>query len=323
MTERFDAFSRRHIGPRPADLDTMLRTVGAKSLDALVDQVVPAAIRRDRPLRSPRRAVRARLSRGARQDRSKEQRGPVVHRPGLLGHDHAARHPAKPAGEPWLVYALYALPGRDRPGPPRIAAQLSDGRARSDRDGSGQRLAAGRADGCRRGDDPHAPRPAEEWRRARHPAGVLPHLAADPRRAGVAGSAARADGESRGPERHPVRRFGVRAHPAVPGRVRRGQRYPLHHRAGARGGRAGGRRHGPARPHPAHAAGRAGGRRRVRQLAAFWRPPGLRWPSRGLLRHPGGARPADARPDHRRLGGFERAARIPDGPPDARAAHPP
>lgn len=38
-------FADRHIGPRPAHLDTMLAAVGASSLDALVDDAVPAEIR--------------------------------------------------------------------------------------------------------------------------------------------------------------------------------------------------------------------------------------------------------------------------------------
>jgi len=39
--DRFDAFERRHIGPRDADITDMLRVVGASSLEALVDEVVP------------------------------------------------------------------------------------------------------------------------------------------------------------------------------------------------------------------------------------------------------------------------------------------
>ena len=38
-------FSRRHIGPQPADIAAMLEVVGAPSLDALVDETVPADIR--------------------------------------------------------------------------------------------------------------------------------------------------------------------------------------------------------------------------------------------------------------------------------------
>ena len=35
----------RHIGPRPNELDKMLKTVKAKSLNELIDQTVPAGIR--------------------------------------------------------------------------------------------------------------------------------------------------------------------------------------------------------------------------------------------------------------------------------------
>ena len=40
-----DSFARRHLGPRPADLASMLDVVGASSLDALMDEALPAAIR--------------------------------------------------------------------------------------------------------------------------------------------------------------------------------------------------------------------------------------------------------------------------------------
>ena len=46
-------FAARHIGPDPSDLDAMLRVVGAPSLDALVDEAVPAAIRLTEPLELP------------------------------------------------------------------------------------------------------------------------------------------------------------------------------------------------------------------------------------------------------------------------------
>lgn len=48
-----DTFARRHLGPRPADLDEMLRVVGAGSLDALIDETVPENIRLRRPLDLP------------------------------------------------------------------------------------------------------------------------------------------------------------------------------------------------------------------------------------------------------------------------------
>ena len=42
--EQHDDFIRRHIGPSPADIEAMLKTLGVKSLDDLTAQTVPAAI---------------------------------------------------------------------------------------------------------------------------------------------------------------------------------------------------------------------------------------------------------------------------------------
>ena len=44
-----DEFLHRHLGPRPADLVSMLQTVRVGSLDELIDETVPAAIRESRP----------------------------------------------------------------------------------------------------------------------------------------------------------------------------------------------------------------------------------------------------------------------------------
>jgi len=40
-----DQFVPRHLGPRPADLAEMLATIGVTTLDALIDETIPAAIR--------------------------------------------------------------------------------------------------------------------------------------------------------------------------------------------------------------------------------------------------------------------------------------
>src|ERR1700683_1966586 len=48
-----DTFARRHIGPQPEEAETMLRTIGCKSLDQMVDAVVPSAIRLRGPLDLP------------------------------------------------------------------------------------------------------------------------------------------------------------------------------------------------------------------------------------------------------------------------------
>jgi len=46
----YDFANRRHIGPSPAEMEEMLRAVGAPSLDALIDDTVPADIRQGEPL---------------------------------------------------------------------------------------------------------------------------------------------------------------------------------------------------------------------------------------------------------------------------------
>src|SRR5688572_4661480 len=48
-----DWFPRRHIGPSPAERDQMLQAVGAPSLDALIDDAIPASIRLPGPLALP------------------------------------------------------------------------------------------------------------------------------------------------------------------------------------------------------------------------------------------------------------------------------
>ena len=55
--EQHDEFIIRHIGPCPTEIAEMLATIGAASLDDLIDQTVPAAIRlpADLPLPPPQR----------------------------------------------------------------------------------------------------------------------------------------------------------------------------------------------------------------------------------------------------------------------------
>ncbi|ACM36610.1 MULTISPECIES: aminomethyl-transferring glycine dehydrogenase [Rhizobium/Agrobacterium group] len=46
----YDFANRRHIGPSPAEMDEMLKTVGYDSLDGLIAATVPASIRQSAPL---------------------------------------------------------------------------------------------------------------------------------------------------------------------------------------------------------------------------------------------------------------------------------
>ena len=48
-----DQFRNRHVGPDEHDIEQMLKVVGASSLDALIDEVIPAGIRSRGPLALP------------------------------------------------------------------------------------------------------------------------------------------------------------------------------------------------------------------------------------------------------------------------------
>ena len=52
-----DEFVRRHIGPERADVDHMLQTIGAASIDALLDETMPDTIRACEPLGLPAAAA--------------------------------------------------------------------------------------------------------------------------------------------------------------------------------------------------------------------------------------------------------------------------
>jgi glycine dehydrogenase len=46
----YDFANRRHIGPSPSEMTEMLAVVGAPTLDALIDETIPASIRQSIPL---------------------------------------------------------------------------------------------------------------------------------------------------------------------------------------------------------------------------------------------------------------------------------
>jgi len=48
--EPYDFANRRHIGPSPEEIADMLATLGVDSLDTLIDETVPSAIRQSAPL---------------------------------------------------------------------------------------------------------------------------------------------------------------------------------------------------------------------------------------------------------------------------------
>ena len=46
----YDFANRRHIGPSETEMEGMLDVIGADSLDALIDDTLPVAIRQKEPL---------------------------------------------------------------------------------------------------------------------------------------------------------------------------------------------------------------------------------------------------------------------------------
>ena len=55
---RFRAFQSRHVGPDAEETAAMLKAVGAPSLDALIDQAIPARIRLEATAEPARRRER-------------------------------------------------------------------------------------------------------------------------------------------------------------------------------------------------------------------------------------------------------------------------
>jgi len=52
-TAFFDQFVNRHIGPAPAGIEQMLQAIGVADLEQLIEETVPADIRRHRPIEVP------------------------------------------------------------------------------------------------------------------------------------------------------------------------------------------------------------------------------------------------------------------------------
>ena len=138
--------------PRRPGRDARARSAIA-SRAALIDAIVPPAIRARAPLALPRRADRGRGARAPAGDRREEPGAEVVHRPGLLRHAHAGRHPAQRPRESRLVHRVHAVPAGDLAGAARGARQFPDDGLRPDRHGDRQRVDARRGDRRRRGDD--------------------------------------------------------------------------------------------------------------------------------------------------------------------------
>src|SRR5260221_8460525 len=68
-----ESFSSRHIGPDAGETAAMLKAVGAKSLDALIDEAIPARIRLSKPIDVPDGVTEYQFLRDLRQTASRNQ----------------------------------------------------------------------------------------------------------------------------------------------------------------------------------------------------------------------------------------------------------
>ncbi|PYQ93587.1 MAG: glycine dehydrogenase (aminomethyl-transferring) [Acidobacteria bacterium] len=73
MAFDFERFQSRHIGPDGGERDAMLKAIGAASLDALIDEAIPARIRLPKPLNLPDGESEYQFLRELRQTASRNQ----------------------------------------------------------------------------------------------------------------------------------------------------------------------------------------------------------------------------------------------------------
>ena len=136
-----ERFVDRHIGPGPDDIDKMLATIGAASLDDLVAETIPRSII-DTDLDLP-----PALSEGETIEKLRELASKNMVMTSLIGlgyHDTItpACDSAQRAGESGLVHGVHAVPARDITGSARGPAQFPDDGGRPHRYGRRQRLTA-------------------------------------------------------------------------------------------------------------------------------------------------------------------------------------
>ena len=303
--EAATTFVRRHIGPSPRDVDAMLETVGAKSLTALIDETLPAAIREKAPLDFGRALSEtealAHMTELAAQNAvftSLIGQGysgtilPAVIQRNILESPawYTAYTPYQPEISQGRLEALFNfqtmicdLTGLDVAN----ASLLDEATAAAEAMALAERAAQAKTKAFFVDAEVH-PQTLAVLRTRAEPLGwnlIVGDPATDLDKAEVFGGAA-----------------------AVSGHVRRGARPAQGDRDAAQQGRAGGGRRRSAGADLAGLARRTRRRHRRRLGATFWRADGLRRSARGLY---GGARCAEAlaaRPHCRPVRGFARRA---------------
>ena len=209
-------FVERHIGLRPADIETMLETARLRLARRPDGRRGPAAASAPPPSSTcPTPASEDAVARELRELAAANRPAESMIGLGYHADAHPGGDPAQRARGPQLVHRLHAVPARDLPGPARGAAQLPDRDRRPHRPADRQRVAARRGHRGRRGDDagpPRQPQGVRPVRRRRRRAAADHRRGPHPRR----GDGHR--GRRRRPRRRPARRRAVRRPGAVPRR---------------------------------------------------------------------------------------------------------
>jgi glycine dehydrogenase len=128
-----DTFLHRHIGPTPQDVAQMLRTIGVSSVDELIDQTIPSAIRLRQPLKLPAPRGEHELLQDLRAIANKNR---VLRSCIGMGYFGTIVPPV-------IQRNILENPGRNLPGAPRITFEFPNHGGRPDRPSPGQRIAPG------------------------------------------------------------------------------------------------------------------------------------------------------------------------------------
>lgn len=138
-----DKFLWRHIGPRPEDIEEMLKVVGVKSLDELIGQTVPESIRLKSILDLPEPLTESEFFQRIREVAAKNK----IYRSFIGQGYYDTISPAvivrNILENPAWYTSLYAVSGRGIPGTSGSSLEFSDGYIGVDRYGNYQLLFAG------------------------------------------------------------------------------------------------------------------------------------------------------------------------------------
>ncbi len=133
-----EQFLGRHVGPRPEDVEEMLKVIGVKSVDELIEQTVPASIRLQELLDLPAPLTEDEFLARIRAVAAKNK----LYR-SFIGQGYYDTISPEYIGKSGLVYFLYSLSGRSIPGTSGSFAELSDHDYRTDSYGDHQLFSAG------------------------------------------------------------------------------------------------------------------------------------------------------------------------------------